>query len=150
MRSGKWLSCAEMIPVSIKRCFWVFLNFFFKKPSHIFYIHILTFLCNIIGSIASNYLSSSRGKKTLLGCLGCSIKWRFSPEQAKGHFWMTDNRQRTDWRHRFGHKLGGRPFQTSTNITIFTFHCPPATLPKPSSHFLSYFLWRRHLTLTLL
>lgn len=59
---------------------------------------------------------------------------------------MTDNRQRTHWRHRFGHKLGWRPFQRSTNITIFTFHCPPATLPKPSSPFLSYSSWRRHLT----
>lgn len=67
MRSRKWLCCAEMPPVSTDLFVVVF--FFFNLP-HIIYIHILTLLCKILGSIASKSSPSSGGSYslTLPGC----------------------------------------------------------------------------------
>lgn len=110
--------------------------FVLKKPQpHIVYIHILTFLCNIIGSIANNYLSQL--KKTLLGCMVCWINWHFI---TKGHFSMTDlvtNLVEDLFKHQH--------LKQSSRSTVHQQLCK-----KPFSHFLSYTLWRRHLTLTIL
>lgn len=72
--SRSYRKVCEMILLSINNN-----NHSAVNPPHTLYIHVLTFLCNIIGSIARNNVPPSSSFtvliKTLLGCSFCSIKW---------------------------------------------------------------------------
>lgn len=127
MRSRKWLCCAEMPPVSID-LFVVF--FFFLNLPHILYIHILTLLCKILGSIASKSSPSSGGSYSW-NILGCS--------------YPLNKVTLLTWKNKKKHygPLFCDPSSSSLledlfqDQPIFTFHHPPATLQEPSLHPLS-------------